>query len=685
MDRQAKLARLSALRGRLPHISHVALAAVLREAKAAPLPDLSDRGHVREARDAMALQMTPYGPLCQTVELLGKDGNMVKIEIQHPFAMLFLCSKLRHFSDLLQRTIANNRPSIGEPWALCIYSDEASPGNKLKADNRRKMQCMYWSFLDFGPNNLAKEDFWMVFTCVRSTVINKIQGGMSALYSICLKTFFNTAGFNMMTAGVRVFMRDETELRIFASFRANLADESGLHLSWLCKGASGIKPCVECQNIVSKDFAIEHDLPDDHVLKPFNKVCRPSQLVLHNKLTIQCIMDDLQASQPPVMGKGAFEEKESRLGFTYNAGSILVDPVLRGIIDPSEQNVYDWAHSVLQGVFKVHVAAFVRDLFPIVKYALMHEYLQMWTWPRRLEGRAATGKESMNEKRAASSWEAKTFKVQCSEALSMYPVLAHWISKVLLPSGAVPLDKCECFLRLADVIDLLLATQRGTVTADVLETTIVGYLESFAAAHGNDIWIIKFHHMLHFIKYLRAFGFLPNCIALERKHKTVMRFADAIDNETSYDRSALREVTCRALYVLEHGDHLRLGLGLIKPRKPSATMVQWLHQTWGADEEYLCADIARYNDFECCSKRDVIAIREGDRWVAGQVWCHVSVSGVVLSCVSIFEVVERHEHWSTWRDVDDSAVIRLSDIIGTFIYSMDTPRVTLIHPSHLRM
>ena len=67
-DRPAKLARLQALRDRLPYISQSALAQVLHIAQNETLPT-STRRDLRDARNTVATAVTPYGKICQSIQL----------------------------------------------------------------------------------------------------------------------------------------------------------------------------------------------------------------------------------------------------------------------------------------------------------------------------------------------------------------------------------------------------------------------------------------------------------------------------------------------------------------------------------------------------------------------------------------------------------------------------------------
>ena len=157
-DRPAKLAKLQSLRSRLPYISQTALSSLLRVAAHEPLPIGSSRSDIRAARDTAVQHLTPYGPVHQHIEVTGKSDTPVKLEVQHPFAMLHkVCSVSNCMSNLVARVAEANPPSVASPWKLILYTDEVLPGNQLAYRNARKMWAIYWSILEFG-SALADED-----------------------------------------------------------------------------------------------------------------------------------------------------------------------------------------------------------------------------------------------------------------------------------------------------------------------------------------------------------------------------------------------------------------------------------------------------------------------------------------------------------------------------------------------
>ena len=155
MERPTKLQRRADLRGQLPYISRSALSALLQIASEQELPTAS-RAEVRGARDAIKSLPTPYGTVHQTIEVQSVQGDPIKLEIQHPSAMLHhACATSDSLCNMIKR---DRKPTLQEPWHLIIYADEIMPGNQLAYKSERKLWGFYWSVLEWGSSALSKED-----------------------------------------------------------------------------------------------------------------------------------------------------------------------------------------------------------------------------------------------------------------------------------------------------------------------------------------------------------------------------------------------------------------------------------------------------------------------------------------------------------------------------------------------
>ena len=72
-ERSAKLLKLNDFRRRLPHCTASALASILADVRKNGIPEGStSRGAFREARDLQNSQMTPFGPVLQSVPILAR-------------------------------------------------------------------------------------------------------------------------------------------------------------------------------------------------------------------------------------------------------------------------------------------------------------------------------------------------------------------------------------------------------------------------------------------------------------------------------------------------------------------------------------------------------------------------------------------------------------------------------------
>ena len=187
--RSTKLLRLERFRRNLPHVSAIALHAVLEEVDRQGIPSGHSRRNFARARDAIALEAsTPYGRLLQTIELDGKLCGKVMLRFVHPFAFLWHAfSACPPFHSLITERMHVHPCTMDVPWNLILYSDEVTPSNVLARDVTRKIQAVYFSFKELGYSALAREDAWFCLTVNRSSVVKRIQGGMSAILFCALE------------------------------------------------------------------------------------------------------------------------------------------------------------------------------------------------------------------------------------------------------------------------------------------------------------------------------------------------------------------------------------------------------------------------------------------------------------------------------------------------------------------
>jgi len=395
---------------------------------------------------------------------------------------------------------------------------------------------------------------WFELCFIRLETCKKVQGNISAIIGALMRTFFDDASHHMANSGMTLDLsHDGSKMKLFMTMGSFIADGAALHAVFCCKGSSGLKPCLLCQNIfnvievrgiVAGDptgFAQHHTVPD------------VGKLVLHTADTIAAIIARLRFAYA-TMTNGQLKELQTRLGWTHVPGSVMYDNLVSQPLLPTDHAMYDWMHVFfVAGVFNVHVGQLMTFLKGYnITYAMLHTYIQEFHWPASVG--TLTGKYACCPKRAKSSWTAGEFRVYASEGLSLYPLLASFMQALNANAGtaAEVRQHVQYFLQLSYVIELIRRSSRGTVLPAQLTSAIGLYLHAFRQLYGDGVMIIKFHYTLHLPMYLQKYGMLPNCFVHERKHKLPKRFANEVKHtKWNWDASVMREVTSFRLCHLD--------------------------------------------------------------------------------------------------------------------------------------
>ena len=88
------------------------------------------------------------------------------------------------------------------PWNLILYADEVVPGNQMHYDNLRKEWVMYFSFKELGVLTLGMEEAWFLAAAIRSKIVDDASGGISQVFSACIKLFFQNLHADLATSGM---------------------------------------------------------------------------------------------------------------------------------------------------------------------------------------------------------------------------------------------------------------------------------------------------------------------------------------------------------------------------------------------------------------------------------------------------------------------------------------------------
>ena len=113
------------------------------------------------------------------------------------------------------------------------------------------MVLFFWAPECFGAQALSSENGWLLAGILRTSVAAKVKGGLSGAWRAMMRAWFVSDVLGASFAsGISVHTSEGVKV-IICELGTTLADESALNKVYNNKGASGIKICMLCQNVVS--------------------------------------------------------------------------------------------------------------------------------------------------------------------------------------------------------------------------------------------------------------------------------------------------------------------------------------------------------------------------------------------------------------------------------------------------
>jgi len=528
---------------------------------------------------------------------------------------------------------------------------------------------------------------WFEVMFARTKRVNEVKGSVSGVLRVIVEMFFGSTGYHFRTNGVFLPLEGGMFVHVFLELDIIIADEAALHGFYVCKGSSGLKCCMLCQNVFnSKDtrgivdgagWAVSHD-------------CHQTEkLVLHTRGTIDCICRRLAAARVE-MSKSNFKELQIRLGWNLVPGSVMETSELRGIVDPTLHAVFDWMHVFfVQGVFNVHMGLLLQSLAAFnITCKMLDDYLHQWHWPVHLETKVGQSNGPLSAKRLQTFKKTGVFAATASEGLCVMQVTAHFLDRVAATSTSEELKHhITCFHMLVAVVSTIRRAAREVVNPDALKAISERYLETFKGLYGSEHMIPKFHSVLHFSMFLRRFPYVPNCFVLERKHKQPKRFANEARNTAgAWESSVARDVTSRHVSALE-GRTAHDGLqDPVTP--PSPSLLAMLQVALGVGD-YMTSKSARINQWERVAKGDVVLLEVNGERVVGRIALLVDVAEAdgsrtafcQLECIEF--VVGAGNFGAKFRRSPRLSIQLLRDIRYAMVWSGTGNSLTALYPSHL--
>ena len=235
----------------------------------------------------------------------------------------------------------NSNPE--NPWSLILAHDEITPGNLLRPDNTRKFTSFYISFLEFGHQALRHEQCWFLVGVLRTKILQHVVGGFSCAAKKLLRALLVEAG--SFTHGIMLPLSAGPTL-LFAKLGVHLGDEAALSSLLCCKGASGIRPCTKCANVVKRDSGLaarSHRVVEVTCFEPVRFVRTDDNYVWS--------MHDRLAAMQENVTVGEFEKHQRAYGLSLNNDGVVADRELRAYVLPVTSMYFDWQHTFFQMVW----------------------------------------------------------------------------------------------------------------------------------------------------------------------------------------------------------------------------------------------------------------------------------------------------------------------------------------------
>jgi len=687
-DREAKLRRLNSFRRKLPHASASALSAILTTAADEGLPDLHSRSACRAARDLDSIEITPYGPINGSLDVVDSDGTPRSIPIANPLAFLWIAlSTSAPFRAFFQSRMDAHPPSPERPWGIVIYSDEVTPGDAKQPNPKRKFQALYWTLLELGVNALSREAAWFPIMTEYSQYINKLAASLSQAFSEAIKSFFPPEGFNLAVSGITLPL-DGDNRRLFAILRIMLQDGGAFKQTFHHRGDAASKLCLLCKNLFTASSEIVDN--DGSMLLRCNVIKR-DELVPATDADLRNTYRYVEG-QAHVLGAEAFKALQQALGVTHHPRSIMLDRYLDAYLLVTQIYLHDWMHALLvDGVFNDVLLLLLNhvqyDGAPNV-WELLEGYVARWHWPA-LCGSTAGLAEVFSPARKKSHKDSGHIKCPASGLLSLYPVIAVFVCTILLPAGQC-VAACNAFLALCDVLDVITAVNRTNVPPARLLAAVEGFLARFVAVWGDEHLGPKYHWLLHFPAALARYGCLLSCFVLERKHRVAKRYGtDSTLTSRQASSTLIREVTSHQLAMMQDPWLWSFDVGLIRPRTASPTIRRALDDLIGLEVDTVVrtAVESRFSPVATCNRGDMVLIRTGRSFQAAHIMFHADIDGVAVSLVNTYSLVRADPHTgiAEWDPLPDPELVEASDILDTVVYTrLGGGRVRTIVPAEFR-
>ena len=183
---------------------------------------LHDNGHlghlvttkqIRKDIASHSLVQTPYGKVVQSMSF----GPTSFDYIDPRALMYYLCAISPAFGSIMKEAHDSCSP---HPCRIILYNDAAQIGNPFRHDKGRKFEAFYWAISEWPDWALHLSMCWATTALVRSSIVDRVDGGLQAILRRVISLFRPFADGVMLRCGDVGFV-------FTAKFHGLLADPIG--------------------------------------------------------------------------------------------------------------------------------------------------------------------------------------------------------------------------------------------------------------------------------------------------------------------------------------------------------------------------------------------------------------------------------------------------------------------------
>ena len=475
------------------------------------------------------------------VKVPSSNGKVHDVYLVHVESyMAHLCQSDGFFARVLYETAVK---AAGAPLTPVLYFDEITPGNVIAPDNQRKSYVVYFSLKEFG-GWLTSDAAWFSIALIRNKSLKCIAGQFSGFMKAVIQHVQNSL---CKTGGVMLKTRTQT-IWFFAKREfIYLSDEAAMKAMLGCKGASGLKPCFKCKNVLYSAASSQARNPYFTTTAEAN----PSKFDYQTDEDVDIILANL-AMQQPRLQKGEFEELQTLSGFTLIEHGLLADHNLKASVKLNNC-LFDPMHIYLSnGIVGSELCSFFKSLKKKSDLTwLQFQNFVCASWKPCSHQSQKNMYLTLRKLSVRSKFVEKTdhYKGSASALLGLIPFLIYFVNDIVGNRNSNLQREVTSFVELLTVVACVNRAKYypgAKIDVDQLVAKQKQHMVKFKQAYPTETCKPKHHYQFHVGPQVQTHGLVLDTFTCERKNAVFKDdVAPHLKKLEDFESSALLQLACR--------------------------------------------------------------------------------------------------------------------------------------------